>query len=134
MQLGAVQNTYVRIFQALGGLGLILGSLGLGLVVLRNALERRGELAVLRAVGFPRAAVRRLLWSEHALLLALGLAAGTLAALVAVLPALRGPASGFQLGPALGLVALVAAGGALWVYGAAALALRGPLLDALRSE
>ena len=49
---GAVENTYLSIFTALGGLGLVLGSVGLGLVVLRNMLERRGELEMLRAVGF----------------------------------------------------------------------------------
>jgi len=41
-----VQNTYLGTFQILGGLGLLLGSAGLGIVVLRNVLERRGELGV----------------------------------------------------------------------------------------
>ena len=50
----AVENTYLSIFQLLGSLGLILGSVGLGIVVLRNVLDRRGELAMLRAVGFDR--------------------------------------------------------------------------------
>ena len=49
----AVQNTYLSTFQVLGGLGLLLGSVGLGVVVLRNVLERRGELALLLAVGSP---------------------------------------------------------------------------------
>src|SRR5262249_1286083 len=48
----AVQNTYLGTFQILGGLGLLLGSAGLGIVVLRNVLERRGELGLLLAVGF----------------------------------------------------------------------------------
>ena len=51
----AVQNTYLDTFQVLGGLGLLLGSAGLGVVVLRNVLERRGELAVLMAVRLPSA-------------------------------------------------------------------------------
>ena len=34
--LNAVQNTYLGTFQILGGLGLLLGSAGLGVVVLRN--------------------------------------------------------------------------------------------------
>ena len=49
----AVENTYLSTFQALGGLGLILGSLGLAVVLLRSVWERRGELALLRALGFP---------------------------------------------------------------------------------
>src|SRR5262249_17806935 len=40
----AVQNTYLSTFQVLGRFGLLLGSAGLAVVVLRNVLERRGEL------------------------------------------------------------------------------------------
>ena len=52
-------------FQVLGGLGLLLGSVGLGVVVLRNVLERRGELAVLLAVGFRKRTLQRLLLIEN---------------------------------------------------------------------
>jgi hypothetical protein len=47
-----VENTYLSTFQSLGILGLALGTMGLAAVVLRNVLERRRELALLRAVGF----------------------------------------------------------------------------------
>ena len=47
-----VENTYLATFQTLGGLGLILGTVGLGAVLLRNVLERRRELALMRAVGY----------------------------------------------------------------------------------
>ncbi|MBI1842330.1 MAG: FtsX-like permease family protein, partial [Verrucomicrobia bacterium] len=50
-RFNAIQNTYLNTFQMLGGLGLVLGSLGLGVVLLRNALERRGELATQLALG-----------------------------------------------------------------------------------
>lgn len=89
----AVQNTYLNTFQVLGGIGLLLGSAGLGVVVLRNVLERRGELAVLQAVGFRRRTLQWLVLSEHAVLLWLGLGLGILAALIAILPALRTPGS-----------------------------------------
>src|SRR5262249_50624918 len=48
----AVENTYLSTFQALGGLGLVLGALGLAVVLLRGVWERRGELALLRALGY----------------------------------------------------------------------------------
>src|SRR5213078_3734843 len=83
----AVQNTYLGTFQILGGLGLLLGSAGLGVVVLRNVLERRGELGLLTAVGFRRRSLQRLVLSEHAALLGLGLGIGIVTAAVAVLPA-----------------------------------------------
>ena len=58
-----VENTYLSTFQALGGFGLLLGTVGLGAVLLRNALERRRELALLAAVGYRRG---------HFLLMAVG--------------------------------------------------------------
>ena len=130
----AVENTYLGIFQALGGLGLLLGSLGLGVVVWRNVLERRWELALLLAVGFRRTDLQRLVLSEHGLLILLGLAIGLTAALLAILPALQAPGTDLPLGR-LGLtLAGLAAGGLLWSRLAARAALRGPLLPALRNE
>jgi putative ABC transport system permease protein len=130
----AVENTYLSIFAALGGLGLLLGSIGLGVVVLRNVLERRGELALLRAVGFRSGALQWLLFSEAALLLFLGLAAGVVSALVAVVPALLSPGSEVPAASLALTLAAVLASGFLWTWGATALALRGPLLSALRNE
>jgi predicted lysophospholipase L1 biosynthesis ABC-type transport system permease subunit len=130
----AVNNTYVSIFQVLGGLGMVLGSVGLGLVVLRNVLERRGELALLRAVGFRRSELRRLVLWEHWGLLLAGLVIGAAAAGVAVLPALGTSGRGLPM-VSLGLtLAGILASGLLWTHLAAAAALRGPLLDALRNE
>jgi hypothetical protein len=82
----AVQNTYLSTFQSLGGLGLLLGTIGLAAVQLRNVLERRGELAVLRAVGFRRRTLARLVLLENAVLLIAGVLIGLLAALLSVLP------------------------------------------------
>ncbi len=82
-----VQNTYLAIFQALGALGLLVGTLGLALVVLRNIQERRGELALLSAIGFTRARRARFVFAEHAALLAAALAAGAFGALFAIVPA-----------------------------------------------
>jgi ABC-type antimicrobial peptide transport system permease subunit len=130
----AVQNTYLDTFQVLGGLGLLLGSAGLGVVVLRNVLERRGEMAVLSAVGFRPRALRWLVLSEHVALEFLGLAIGIVAALLAVLPALisaSAPLSYLSLGVTL---ALVAVNGVIWAWAAARLALRGELWQALRNE
>ena len=122
-----VENTYLAIFQALGGLGLLLGSVGLAVVVLRNTLERRGELALLQAVGFRRSTLRWLIVTEHCLVVALALGVGLLAALVAVWPT-----HGGRL-PVWTLIAL-AAGALAWCWLAAWTTLRGSLLSALRNE
>jgi hypothetical protein len=130
----AVQNTYLGTFQVLGGLGVLLGSAGLGVVVLRNVLERRGELGLLAAVGFRRRLLQRLVLSEHGVLLGAGLGLGILAAAVAVLPELLTP--GAHLPPVS--LALTLAGvllnGLAWTWLAARWAVRGDLLAVLRNE
>jgi predicted lysophospholipase L1 biosynthesis ABC-type transport system permease subunit len=134
MDFAEVENTYLSIFAVLGGLGLLLGSVGLGVLVLRNVLERRSELALLRAVGFTRPRLRWLVLSEHIMLLALGLGAGSAAALVAVIPALSTPAAEVPYASLSITLAAVVAMGVLWTLGATVLALRGPLMQALRNE
>ena len=133
-EFNAVENMYLSIFQIIGGLGLILGSAGLGLVVLRNILERRGELAMLQAVGFCKGAIKRIVFYEHWVLLLGGLACGVIAALVAVGPALKSPRTEVPyLSLSLTIVA-IAASGAVWIWLAGVFALRGKMLDALRNE
>lgn len=93
-RLLTVQNTYLSAFQALTALGLILGTLGLVAVQMRNMLERRGEFAMMRAVGFSRRKLLLMCLRENLVLLAWGLAVGTLAAVcVTALPMLQGKAS-----------------------------------------
>lgn len=124
-----VENTYLSIFQALGGLGLLLGSAGLGVVVLRNVLERRGELALLRAVGWQQEALQRLIFIEHAALGLTGLGIGAAAGLIAILPSLRQVPSGLLL-----TLLFIALSALFWTYAATKFALRGALLEALRNE
>src|SRR3972149_4829190 len=71
-----VENTYISTFQSLGGLGLLLGTLGLAAVLLRNVLERRRELALLRALGYRSSDLGLMVIAENALLLCGGLATG----------------------------------------------------------
>jgi putative ABC transport system permease protein len=88
--LQAVQNTFLAGFQALGTLGLLLGTAGVAAVQLQSVVERLGALSVLRAIGFTIGRIRRLLVLETLGTIGLGLAAGTAAGIVAVWPALVG--------------------------------------------
>ena len=133
-EFNAVQNTYLGTFQILGGLGLLLGSAGLGVVVLRNVLERRGELGLLVAVGFRRRLLHRLVLSEHGVLLCAGLGIGIAAAAVAVLPAILSPGTQLPYGSLAVTLAAVLLNGLLWTWLATEYALRGNLLAALRNE
>jgi len=128
-----VENTYIAIFMALGSLGLLLGSVGLGLVVLLNVLDRAGELAMMRAMGFEKVRIMRIILMEHAGLLAAGLVCGVMCALVAAGPQLS-QAGEFPWPMLAGLVAAMAVSGLLWVFCAVKAALRGELLEPLRKE
>ncbi len=129
-----VEYTYLSTFQTLGGLGLVLGTLGLGAILLRNVLERRRELALLRALGYTPSSFFVMVVAENVFLLAGGLLVGATSALVAIAPVFLD--RGGRL-PALTLALLLAGvlgTGLLASIGATAAALRAPLLSALRTE
>ncbi|MSO21971.1 MAG: ABC transporter permease [Acidobacteria bacterium] len=129
-----VENTYLSTFQFLGGLGLLLGTLGLAVVLLRNVLERRRELAVLRAVGYTPRHLAMMVASENVFLLLRGTAIGAASALLAILPAIS--SRGWRLpSGSMGwlLMGVLLAGLAASLLATRA-ALRIPLLEALRSE
>ena len=129
-----VENTYLSTFRSLGALGLVLGTVGLGAILLRNVLERRRELALLRAVGYRPHHVAAMVLAENVLLVLLGLATGTACALLAIAPALSlrgGHVPGVSLSLLLAIVLATGIGASL---AATAAALRSPLLTALRSE
>ena len=129
-----VENTYLATFQTLGGLGLILGTFGLGAVLLRNVLERRRELALMRAVGYNARHLSLMVLAENAFLLFAGLAAGTGCAIVAIAPAWLERGGGVPLLSLGGLLLVVVATGLTASLAATVAAVRSPLLGALRAE
>ena len=129
-----VNNTYLATFQTLGALGLLLGTLGLGAVLLRNVLERRRELALLRAVGYNTRHVSLMVLVENGLLLFGGLGIGTVCALVAIAPAWIERGGQFPVVSLGGMLLAVAAAGLVSSLAATAAAVRSPLLASLRSE
>lgn len=130
----AVQNTYLSTFQTLGGLGLLLGTFGLATVMLRNVLERRAELALLRAVGFENRSIAALVLWENVFLLAWGLLTGTGAALLAMTPHLLSIGADVPWISVLIILAAVFAAGMLAALLAVAEAVRTPIVATLRSE
>ncbi|NUO80837.1 ABC transporter permease [candidate division KSB1 bacterium] len=130
----AVENTYLSVFQTIGGLGLLLGTLGLGLILMRNVIERRGELATLRAFGFLQTVLMKMLLQENSFLLLWGILIGSGAALLAVAPHLVRVGSFLPWFTLLLTLLLVFLTGFL----ASALALKAvaqaPLLAALKEE
>jgi len=133
-RLNAVQNTYLQTFQSLGGLGLVLGAFGLAAAQVRSVLERRKELALLRAVGFRRRRLSRMILLETVFLIVAGLAVGTLAALITTVPHYFTRGVSFPAVTLLLLVSTVLAAGLLAGAFAARAAASENILAALRGE
>ena len=133
-QFNAVQNTYIGIFSTLGAFALVLSTVGLGILVARNVLERRAEFGTLQAIGFRKLALRRIVLGEHWFLLLAGLAIGLLSAVIAVFPMLGGGTTGVPFGLIGFLAGGILVGGLAFCWLAASAALRMPLLEAIRKE
>lgn len=130
----AVQNTYIGIFTILGGLGVLLGTAGLGVLVARHVLERKGELGLMQALGFRSGALRTMILGEHAALLVLGVLLGSITAALAVFPALKQGGGDLPLtflGSLIGGILLL---GLLICFIATVSAVRGRLIESIRRE
>jgi len=132
--LGSVESAYLDMFLVLGGLGMVLGVAGVALVILRGVEERRGELALLSAVGLSRLSVMRLLVAEYGVLVLAGLVIGVVPALVAIQPAARALHSELPWHAMAGIVAGLLGGSAVCVVAAARVASRRYGPEVLKEE
>jgi len=128
-----VENTYLSTFQALGGLGLVLGCFGLAAVTARNVLERRREFALLGASGFTGADLQRLVIAEQLFVVLAGVAVGLAAAAVATVPILAARGGVLHAGP-MAWVALVLVAGLVTAMAATRQVRRLPLVASLRGS
>ncbi|HLA83801.1 MAG TPA: FtsX-like permease family protein, partial [Thermoguttaceae bacterium] len=103
-------------------------------VQLRNVVERRRELAVLRAVGLRSRQIAWLVLAENGFLLIAGLACGVMAAAVAVLPHLLSGDASVPVASLAGTLAIVLLVGLVASALAVRAAVASPLLEALREE
>ncbi|MCX6380162.1 MAG: FtsX-like permease family protein [Armatimonadetes bacterium] len=106
----------------------------MAVVVLRNVMERQSELALLRALGFRAGRIRKLIFQEHSLLLVQGLLVGIVSALVAVFPSLIAPGAHAPVKTLALTLLAVFVSGLFWTLFATFLALRRPLMQALRND
>ena len=77
-----IENTYIAIFQVLLIFGVIMGTLGVGLVVWRNMIEREWEMGILRAIGFSRRLLMKSILLENSCIVSGGILLGTISGLI----------------------------------------------------
>lgn len=134
-EFNSVTNAYLSIFMVLGALGLLLGTFGLLVVLSRSILERKQEIALLKAVGYSRSQIRRLLSREYLILLFWGIFSGFGSAILATLPSILSANTGTSFSSILIWLVILLANGYLWIAVLTSLSLRNPrIYEGLRNE
>lgn len=129
-----VENTYLSVFMILGGLGMIIGTIGLGIVLIRNILERKQEFALLLAVGFNARQVLRVIQIENIFILIIGMLLGFIAAIIGVLPSLLSPAFVIPGYFVFIITMVIFLSGMISIWIPSRNAIKGNLIDSLRNE
>ena len=133
-EFNSVQNTYLSVFMLLGGLGVIIGTFGLGFLVIRNILDRQHELATCLALGFRKNYIIRLLTAEHLLILVSGIGIGIVAALPVIFPLLISPASEIPFAFLAVILSLIFLSGFLWIIFPVRAAMKKDIIVVLKKE
>ncbi|MFH1161413.1 MAG: ABC transporter permease [bacterium] len=133
-EFNSVENTYLSVFMMLGALGVLIGTVGLGIILFRNLTERKSEFALYLALGFQKKNIFRMLVAEHLLILIAGITFGSVAALAGILPSLISPAFTLPAGFLILLMGLIFISGLCWIYFPARSFLQQNLTQALRNE
>ncbi len=76
------QQGFMALMRGYLGLGLIVGIAGLGVVMVRAVRERRRQIGMLRAMGFPSRVVRQAFLTEAGFIAVQGVLMGTVLALI----------------------------------------------------
>ena len=134
-EFNSVTNAYLSIFMVMGALGLLVGTFGLVVVLSRSILERKQEIALLKAVGYGRKEIRKLIVREYMILLLAGIGTGFLTAIVATLPSILSPHTGISFSSILIWLVLLLANGWIWIHLVTSQALRDQsIYNSLRNE
>ena len=112
----SVENTYLSIFLALGALGLLLGTIGLAIILGKTILERKEETDTLKALGFTKRKIVRLLTAEYIILMISGVFMGSVAAVIAVLPAFLSANTDNSPGFIAIILLVIILNGFIWMY------------------
>lgn len=129
-----IENTYLNIFLMLGALGLLIGTIGLGILIFRITFEQIPEYALMRSIGFQKGQIYKLLLTEKLVLMLISVVIGIIPAMLSGLPTLLSSLySGLWIWlPGIALLVIIS--GTIWNVWAIRLALERDLIQALRNE
>ena len=130
----AVENTYLNIFLMLGALGLLIGTLGLGILIFRITFEQIPEYALLLSLGFQKSVIIRMVMSEKLFLMIVSVLIGLIPAVFSALPSLISSlySNLWIWVPAISVLVILS--GAIFSFTAIRMTFRQNLVQALRNE
>ncbi len=129
-----VENTYLNIFLMLGALGLLIGTLGLGILIFRITFEQIPEYALLLSLGFSKPIIQRMVMREKLFLMIVSVVIGMIPAVLSGLPTLMSSlyTSLWMWLPAISILVILS--GAVFSFVAIRMAFKRNLVQALRNE
>jgi ABC-type antimicrobial peptide transport system permease subunit len=129
-----IENTYLNIFLMLGALGLLIGTLGLGILIFRITFEQIPEYALLLSLGFSKSIIQRIVMREKLFLMTFSVLIGLIPAVLSGLPTLMSSlyASLWIWLPAISVLVILS--GAVFSFVAIRIAFKQNLVQALRNE
>jgi len=129
-----IENTYLNIFLMLGALGLLIGTLGLGILIFRITFEQIPEYALLLSLGFSKSIIQRMVMREKLFLMTFSVLIGLIPAVLSGLPTLMSSlyASLWIWLPAISVLVILS--GAIFSLVAIRMAFKQNLVQALRNE
>lgn len=115
-QFYSVTNTYLSIFMILGGLGVIIGTIGLGIILLRNMMDRKKELVLYKSLGFTHRQILKVIIYENLVLVLWAMMIGIVSAIIGILPSLLSDAFAISGNFLIGIIVLIFLSALLWIY------------------
>ncbi|MDR3194618.1 MAG: ABC transporter permease [Tannerella sp.] len=110
-EFNSVTDTYLSIFLTLGGIGLLLGVAGFIIVVRKDLVSRKKQIALYRSLGFTRKRIASLLFRESVTVPLSAILAGVAVSLACVVSGLANV--GFRTWITVGVLTLLLIGGVL---------------------
>jgi len=112
----SVTNTYLTIFMILGSLGVLIGTIGLGIVIIRNLLDRKHEIGIYSAIGYSKSLIFNIISLENIILLIVGILIGLLSAIIGILPSLVSQSFNIPGNYITMILLIVILNGLIWIY------------------
>jgi len=118
----------------LGGLGVIIGTFGLGMVLLRKLAERKQEIALYQSLGFKREYIFKLFFAESLFVLLAGTGIGMISAFAGILPSFFASAVRLPVTFLSAILLIIWLSGIIWIYFPLKSFLKKDLISSLRKE